>query len=87
MIALPSIAFSGFSGSVKDVTARSVNGRTILSVKSYSNQIASPAQVARRTSLAKVSRAYKNLTDSQMKAWESLAERMKSSSVLVSMQT
>lgn len=81
MIALPSIAFDGFSGSAKDVTARNVNGRTILSVKAYSKQIASPAQIARRTSLSKVSRAYKNLTDSQMKAWESLAERMKSTSI------
>lgn len=81
MIALPSIAFDGFSGSAKDVTARNVAGRTILSVKSYSKQIASPLQVARRTSLAKVSRAYKQLTDSQMKAWETLAERMKSASV------
>lgn len=80
MIALPSIAFDGFSGSAKDVTARNVNGRTILSVKAYSKQTASPAQVARRTSLSKVSRAYKNLTESQMKAWESLAERMKSTS-------
>ena len=81
MIALPSIAFDGFSGSAKDVTARNVNGRTILSVKAYSKQIASPAQIARRTSLSMVSRAYKNLTDSQMKAWESLAERMKSTSI------
>ena len=35
MIALPSIAFGGFSGSAKGVTARQTGGRTVLSVKSY----------------------------------------------------
>lgn len=32
MIALPSIAFGGFSGAAKGVTARQVGGRSILSV-------------------------------------------------------
>ena len=33
MIALPSIAFGGFSGSANGVTARQAGGRSILSVK------------------------------------------------------
>ena len=35
MIALPSIAFGGFSGSAKGVTARQVGGRSILSLKCF----------------------------------------------------
>lgn len=73
MIAKPSIAFNDFSGSAKDVTARSSKGRTILSCKSYSGSIITPAQAVSRNSLSKISRAYKQLSESQMKSWESLA--------------
>lgn len=81
MIALPSIAFSGFSGSAKGVTARYQNGRSILSLKSYPTGFATAAQLVRRSSLSKISKAYKNLSDSQMKAWESLAEQATGQSV------
>ena len=81
MIALPSIAFEGFSGSAKGVTARRVGGRNILSVRSYPTGSVTVAQVVRRGALSKISKAYKNLTDDQMKAWEQLAEHTAGASV------
>ena len=74
MIVLPSIAFGGFSGSAKDVTARHVGGRSILSVRSWPTGPKTNAQVVRRTSLSKITKSYKNLTQAQMQAWENLAE-------------
>lgn len=82
MIAKPSIAFNDFAGSAKDVTARSVQGRTILSSKAYHGSVVTPAQALSRNSLSKISRAYKQLSDSQMKTWETLAARLKSKSSL-----
>ena len=81
MIALPSIAFGGFSGSAKGVTARYQSGRSILSLKSYPTGFATAAQLARRSSLSRISKAYKNLTESEMKAWEKLAEQSNGKSV------
>ena len=77
MIVKPSIAFNDFSGSAKGVTARSVSGRTILSSKSQHSKIVTPAQAVSRNTLSKISRAYKQLSDSQMHAWERLANHMK----------
>ena len=68
MIALPSIAFGGFSGSAKGVTARYQNGRSILSLKAYPTGFATASQLARRSSLSRISKAYKNLSESEMKA-------------------
>ena len=81
MIALPSIAFGGFSGSAKGVTARQVGGRSILSVRSFPTGIATSAQVVRRASLSKISKSYKSLTQSQMLDWERLAEHASGQSV------
>lgn len=77
MIVRPSIAFSDFSGSAKGVTARSTKGRTILSSKSQHDSITTPAQAVSRNTLSKISRSYKQLSDSQMKGWETLAGKMK----------
>jgi hypothetical protein len=77
MIAKPSIAFNDFSGTAKDVTARSVGGRNVLSVRAKQSQIVTPAQAVSRNNLSKSSRAYKQLSDSQIAAWEALAKRMK----------
>lgn len=77
MKVLPSIAFGEFAGSAGDVTARSIGGRTILNHKAYQNKVKTPSQASSRNTLSKVSRAYKQLTDSQMKAWEALAEHLK----------
>ena len=81
MQALPSIAFGGFSGSAKGVTARQVDGRTILSVRSWPTGQTTSAQVVRRTSLSKITKSYKTLTDSQMKEWERLAQHSVGASV------
>lgn len=64
------------------ILARNVNGRNILSVCAYHNRKITPAQAVSRNSLAKISRAYKQLSDSQMYAWRVLAERMKGISTL-----
>ena len=77
MIAKPSIAFNDFAGTAKDVTARNVNGRNILSSRAQHSKIVTPAQAVSRNKLSKISRAYKQLSDSQMMAWEVLASHMK----------
>ena len=82
MIALPSIAFEGFSGSAKGVTARRVGGRNILSVKSRPTGPTTNAQVVRRASMAKISKSWKQLTPEQMRDWDRLAEHASGASVL-----
>ena len=81
MQALPSIAFGGFSGSAKGVTARQVGGRTILSVRSWPTGMTTSAQVVRRASMSKITKSYKTLTDAQMLAWERLAQHTSGQSV------
>lgn len=82
MIAKPSIAFNDFSGTAKDVTARNVQGRNVLSVRAYQSKVVTPAQATTRNQLSKISREYKQLSDSQMHAWEVLAQHLKGISVL-----
>ena len=81
MQALPSIAFGGFSGSAKGVTARQVGSRTILSVRSWPTGQTTSAQVVRRASLSKITKSYKTLTNDQMLEWERLAEHTSGQSV------
>ena len=82
MIALPSIAFGGFSGSAKGVTARQVGGRSILSVKCWPTGAATGAQLIRRASLKKISKSWKELTSDQMRDWNKLALSQEARSVL-----
>lgn len=82
MIALPSIAFGGFSGSAKGVTARQVGGRSILSLKCFPTGIATGAQLARRASLKKISKSWKELSSAQMADWDRLAEHAAGASSL-----
>ena len=81
MIALPSIAFGGFSGSAKGVTARYQDGRSILSLKSYPTGEATVLQLARRTSLKKITKTWPLRTDQQRLDWERLAEHASGASV------
>lgn len=81
MIALPSIAFGGFSGSAKSVTARQVGSRSILSVKCWPTGAATGAQFVRRASLKKISNSWKELTSDQMHDWDRLAETATGQSV------
>jgi hypothetical protein len=82
MIVKPSIAFNDFAGTAKDVTARNVNGRNILSHRAQHSKIVTPAQAVTRNKLSKISRAYKQLSDSQITAWEVLASHLKGASSL-----
>jgi len=77
MIVRPSIAFNDFSGTASEVTARNVDGRNILSVRAKQAKTYSPSQAKSRNRLSSISRAYKQLTKSQMAAWEVLAGKMK----------
>ena len=82
MIALPSIAFGGFSGSAKGVTARQVGGRSILSLKCYPTGVATGAQLARRASLKKISKSWVALSNEQRADWDRLAEHATGASSL-----
>ena len=82
MIVRPSIAFSGFSGSAKDVTARHVHGRSILSCRTWPTGMATPVQLVRRASLRQISKSFQTLTPEQMAAWNTLAKGVKSKSIL-----
>ena len=81
MIALPSIAFGGFSGSAGDVTARQVGGRSILSGRSWPTGQATNAQTTHRGQFAQVARSYKTITDSQMEEWARIAQTATGNSV------
>ncbi len=81
MIALPSIAFGGFSGSAKGVTARYQDGRSILSLKAYPTGEATITQLARRTSLKKITKSWATLTDVQRSDWDRLAEHVSGASI------
>ena len=82
MIALPSIAFGGFSGSAKGVTARQVGGRSVLSLKCFPTGAATGAQLVRRASLKKISKSWKALSSEQMREWDRLAEHASGASSL-----
>ena len=82
MIALPSIAFGGFSGSAKGVTARHVDGRSILSLKCYPSGYPTGVQLARRASLKMISKSWKELTDAQRQGWDQLADSALGRSIL-----
>ena len=81
MIALPSIAFGAFSGSAKDVTARQVGGRSILSVRCWPTGQTTNSQVVRRVSMGRITKSYKTLSDEQMRAWGNLALHTRGASV------
>ena len=82
MIVLPSIAFGGFSGSAKGVTARQVGGRSILSLKCYPTGVSTGAQLVRRASLKKISKSWVTLTNEQRQEWDRLAEHATGASSL-----
>ena len=81
MIALPSIAFGGFSGSAKDVTARQVGGRSILSVRSWPTGQATNEQTTVRGNFSQVAKSYRLVPDEQMLEWARIAETATGQSV------
>lgn len=82
MIVLPSIAFDAFAGTAKDVTARRVGGRTVLSVRATHSAFFTPAQAVSRNRLSRISRAYRTLSDAERAGWEQLAQRYTATSSL-----
>ncbi len=76
MTVRPSITFSDFSGSAKGVVAWSTKGGSILPSKSQNNNITTLVQAVSRDTLPKISRSYKQLSDSKMKGWETLAGKI-----------
>ena len=82
MIVKPSIAFNDFAGTAKDVTARNVKGRNILSSRAQHSKIVTPAQAVSRNRLSRISRTFRQLSDSQINRWEILAGHMKGISTL-----
>ena len=77
MIAKPSIAFNDFAGTAKDVTARNVKGRNVLSSRAQHSKVVTPAQAVSRNRLSGISRSYKKLTSVQQSGWATLAEHLK----------
>jgi len=77
MIVKPSIAFNDFAGTAKDVTARNVKGRNILSSRAQHSKIVTPAQAVSRNRLSRISRTFRQLSDSQINRWEILAGHLK----------
>ena len=77
MKALPSIAFNEFKGSAGDVTARVSKGRQVLSSRCQHSHVKTGPQAVSRNRLSSISRSFRKLSDSQMKEWVILAERMK----------
>lgn len=77
MKALPSIAFNEFKGSAGDVTARVSKGRQVLSSRCQHSHVKTEPQAVSRNRLSSISRSFRKLSDSQMKEWVILAERMK----------
>lgn len=77
MKVLPSIAFNEFKGSAGDVTARVSKGRQVLSSRCQHSHVKTESQAVSRNRLSSISRSFRKLSDSQMKEWAVLAERMK----------
>ena len=77
MKVLPSIAFNEFKGSAGDVTARVSKGRQVLSSRCQHSHVKTESQAVSRNRLSSISRSFRKLSDSQMKEWAALAERMK----------
>ena len=82
MIVKPSIAFNDFFDTAKDLTARSVHGRSILSSRAQHSKIITPAQAVSRNRLSRISRTFRQLSDSQISQSEVLAGHMKGISTL-----
>ena len=68
--------FSDFSGSARGGSTLSTKGASILSSKSQHNNITTQAQVVSGDTLSKISRSYKQLSDSKMIGWETLAGKI-----------
>ena len=77
-----SIAFEEMSGSAKGVTAAKVRGRKYIRNRGYGGGVRTTAQAAVKSIFKQLSQSWKNLTNAQILAWNSLAQTQAGKSVL-----
>ena len=65
-----------------DVTARQVDGQTVLSVRSWPTGPITNKQAQNRANFAMVAKSYRTISDEQMKEWDRLAQHATGQSVL-----
>ena len=79
---VPSIAFDEMSGSAKGVTAAKVRGRKYIRNRGYGGSVRTSAQAAVKSIFKQLTQNWKNLTNAQILAWNSLAQTQAGKSVL-----
>lgn len=78
----PSIAFDEMSGSAKGVTAAKARGRKYLRNRGYGGGTSTSFQASVKSIFKQLSQSWRNLTDVQINAWNSLAGSQAGRSVL-----
>ncbi len=79
---IPSIAFEEMSGSAKGVTAAKVRGRKYIRNRGYGGNTRTAAQAAVKSIFKQLTQSWRNLTNAQILAWNSLATSQAGKSVL-----
>ncbi len=70
---IPSIAFEEMSGSAKGVTAAKTRGRKYIRNRGYGGGFSSSAQAVVKSIFKQLSQSWRNLSNAQILAWNSLA--------------
>lgn len=78
----PSIAFDEMSGSAKGVTAAKARGRKYLRNRGYGGAVSTSYQASVKSIFKQLSQGWKNLTASQITAWNNLANSQAGRSIL-----
>lgn len=73
MKAIPSIAFNEFRGTASEVTARQLNGRTVLNGRAQHSRNKTPKQSVRRANFSYITKQFRTLTEEQLTQWRDLA--------------
>lgn len=73
---LPSVAFSDFSGSAGNVTARKVGENTYLSTRTKHSKSKTPSQAEKRCRFSDTTRGYSLITEEQRLSWCTLASKL-----------
>ncbi len=79
---IPSIAFEEMSGSAKGVTAAKTRGRKYIRNRGYGGGFSSSAQAVVKSIFKQLSQSWRNLTNAQILAWNSLANSQDGKRVL-----
>lgn len=72
----PSIAFSDFSGTAGEVTARKVGDKTFLSTRTKHSHLKTPSQASARCRFSDTTRGYSSITEEQRHGWITLANNL-----------